>query len=171
MIEWKPALYPWDAYEVSDQGTVRNASTGHVLKPYKLNTDARYWVVWLTTGPVIEVGRGKAVPVHLLVLGAFKGPRPEGLVGLHGPKGPDDNTSENLCWGTYEQNNGSDRERDNTTCRGESHGRAKLTGDIVLTIRQRYATTNISMYKLSVEYNVTETCIRNVIKRQSWQHI
>lgn len=42
--------------------------------------------------------------VHLLVLEAFAGPRPPGMVGCHGQQGATDNSIANLRWDTPENN-------------------------------------------------------------------
>lgn len=49
-------------------------------------------------------GRETRRGVHILVLEAFVGPRPEGHWGLHRNDVPDDNRVENLYWGTPGQN-------------------------------------------------------------------
>ena len=43
--------------------------------------------------------------VHRLVLEAFVGPRPEGMVARHLNGDPGDNRLENLAWGTQSENN------------------------------------------------------------------
>lgn len=109
MIEvWKSVVGWENSYEVSDQGQVRSVDRfvpcrggvtfrrGRVLK----QRPARYLTVSLT-----EPGR-KAVTasVHLLVLEAFVGPRPHGLVGCHGPGGQHNNHVDNLRWDTHSNN-------------------------------------------------------------------
>jgi hypothetical protein len=47
---------------------------------------------------------GESVPVHILVLEAFHGPRPFGKEGCHGPGGQKDNSAENLRWDTHQEN-------------------------------------------------------------------
>ena len=49
-------------------------------------------------------------PLHHLVLEAFVGPRPEGMIGLHHDDDPNNNNVTNLRWGTY-QDNADDRKR------------------------------------------------------------
>ena len=82
-------------------------------------------------------GTIKHQAVHVLVLEAFVGPRPEGMWALHGPlryaDGTPDNRLSNLEWGTPSKNNGPDKTRDvthppfhGTVLRGEAHGSAKL---------------------------------------------
>lgn len=47
---------------------------------------------------------GKTRKVHVAVLEAFVGPRPEGMQALHNNGDPSDNTVENLRWGTASDN-------------------------------------------------------------------
>lgn len=51
-------------------------------------------------------GKEKSVFVHVLVLSAFKGPRPNGLVCCHNNGNSADNRFENLRWDTQSSNNG-----------------------------------------------------------------
>lgn len=47
---------------------------------------------------------GVPVAVHLLVLEAFHGPRPEGMEGCHGPKGQKVNNEAELRWDSRREN-------------------------------------------------------------------
>lgn len=47
---------------------------------------------------------GRSRPVHQLVLEAFVGPRPPGLLGLHKDGDKTNNAVENLYWGTHSDN-------------------------------------------------------------------
>lgn len=51
-----------------------------------------------------DEGVRRRVRVHTLVLEAFVGPRPEGMVACHGPAGLDVNTPANLRWDTPLEN-------------------------------------------------------------------
>lgn len=54
---------------------------------------------------------------------------------------------------------------------GENNHAAKLTNEIVLKIRERYATENIFMSELAKEYNIGEYAISCIVKRKTWNHI
>lgn len=90
MEKWK-IVVGFDTYTVSDLGRVRNIKTGKLLKP---RCD-RY--------PHVALNRVERT-VHILVLEAFVGPRPEGMLGLHGDDDPLNNKLVNLRWGTHEDN-------------------------------------------------------------------
>lgn len=107
---WLPVV-GWEGfYEVSDQGRVRSldrVSTrngrpyrqrGRILKPWPTPP-----MGYLSVG-LHGDGAVRRVRVHTLVLEAFVGPRPEGLVACHGPDGHRVNTPANLRWDTQPEN-------------------------------------------------------------------
>ncbi|AER47718.1 NUMOD4 motif-containing HNH endonuclease [Mycolicibacterium goodii] len=110
--QWRP-VPGWEGhYEVSNRGQVRSVDRtvrtatgalqtrrGRVLTPFVRKHG--YPVVGLY-GPN---KRRTQTDVHLLVLAAFAGLRPDGSVARHLNGDPSDNTIENLAWGTYTENN------------------------------------------------------------------
>ena len=119
-----------DRYEVSDLGRVRSVDVrlgGRVLKQEL--TD-RYPRVCLMTPEGKKITRR----VHVLVLEAFKGPRPVGQVGRHLDDNPLNCALSNLEWGTHKQN-AEDRKTNGSYQCGGSHPLAKLTDAQVLEIR------------------------------------
>lgn len=110
--EWLPVVGYEDSYEVSNRGRVRsidrwrNARHGPVLRRGKVLK--ANWV-----GPprrryaqvrLYRDGRQRGHLVHLLMLTAFIGERPEGEQGLHRDDNPAHNVIDNLYWGTPQQN-------------------------------------------------------------------
>lgn len=89
-------------YQVSSLGRVR--SVGRTL------SDGRRAGGQLLTpkedrdGYLLVKVAGEWVPVHILVLEAFRGPRPDGMEGCHGPGGQQDNRLGRLRWDTHEAN-------------------------------------------------------------------
>jgi hypothetical protein len=90
---WKPSLR-FPRYHASTLGRIRNAETGHVLKPYRMRNG--YLQVNLC---------GKTVTAHTIVLEAFSGPRPKGYQASHLNGDRADNHAENLVWETATENN------------------------------------------------------------------
>lgn len=115
---WLPVVGYEGLYEVSDLGNVRSVDRivmrgdvevrrrGKVLSPLA-NADG-YRRVTLCRG-----GGERQSKVHTLVLTAFRGDRPLGLMCCHGPGGQQDNRLENLRWDSGSANS-QDAIRDGT---------------------------------------------------------
>lgn len=104
---WLP-IVGWEGfYEVSDQGRVRSIDriiqfrsgqrryyAGQIIKPWR-SMPGNYPMVKLK-------GNGRKINrrIHVLVLEAFVGPRPEGMEGCHNNSIPSDNRQSNLRWDT-----------------------------------------------------------------------
>ena len=106
---WRPVVGHEGEYEVSDQGRIRSldrvitfsdgryrSARGRTLKPWTMKR-VGHQVVGLT-------GKRKFL-VHVLVLEAFVGPRPDGMVCCHNDGDATNNRVENLRWDTYVENN------------------------------------------------------------------
>ena len=141
---WHPVVGWEDLYLVSSLGRIksqdritstigrwgtpqRNHYKGKIIKPVKASGHYRVRLA--------RDGSAFTKMVHQLVLEAFVGPRPDGLIACHGPRGQWCNELSNLSWGTYSQNNNADRLRDGTDHRGEKGPMTKLTQSQVDAIR------------------------------------
>ena len=110
---WRAVLGYEGTYEVSDLGRVRSlpridAQGGsrrlRYFNPSRMDS-------WGHLGVKLRRdGVTKSVYVHRLVLEAFVGPRPDGMVACHWNDIPDDNRLSNLRWGS-KSDNGFDRVR------------------------------------------------------------
>lgn len=142
--EWL-GLVDYPGYEVSSLGRVRSSRTTQrtmreTPRPLKQRslTD-RYLRV--TMPRQRERRRHDSVHVHALVLLAFVGKRPEGMVCRHLDGDCTNNNITNLRWGTQKENWADTVKHGNshrTKVRGEAHSDAKLTESQVREIRQRY---------------------------------
>ena len=125
METWKAIPGYEGIYEVSDQGNVRSVDrrdfsgarrTGRAINPF--TTDRGYLQVELN-----KCGEGRKHLVHRLVLTAFVGPCPEGMVGCHFNDVGTDNRLENLRWDTPRANTydsirlGTNKETRKTHCK------------------------------------------------------
>lgn len=63
------------------------------------------------------------------------------------------------------------RRRPEALARGERHGHAKLTPDIVRAARLRYAKGDVGYRPLAREYGVATMTLKNAIRRKTWQHV
>ena len=101
--EWRPVLGWEGLYEVSDHGRVASCNRDNGRRRTVLKQRAGhggYLSVSLSS-----VGRKRMTRnVHLLVLEAYVGRRPSGLVGCHGPAGITVNAASNLRWDTPSNN-------------------------------------------------------------------
>lgn len=126
MTRWLPVLNYEGLYEVSDDGEVRR--NGRILKPAAAPTGHLH--VTLT-----QRSREKTFFVHRLVLIAFVGPPPEGMIARHYPdRDPTNNRLENLSWATR-KTNANDCIEHGTLSSGERHGMSRLTWQDVGAIR------------------------------------
>jgi hypothetical protein len=55
--------------------------------------------------------------------------------------------------------------------RGESHGQAKLSSSIVLEIRALYNDGGLSQRTLAAKYDLSQSQIGRILRRESWAHI
>lgn len=163
---WRPASGYAGFYEVSDHGRVislsRTTTSGTVLKG-AISTKG-YRTVGLS-----KYGKVKLVPVGRLVLETFVGPRPPGCQVCHGPAGKTDDSLANLRWGTPSQNQ-LDRRRDQTSNQGERSATARLTEDIVLECRRRYAAGE-TQTALAAEFGVSSGAMSSAIHGRTWAHL
>jgi hypothetical protein len=168
---WKKiAGYP--GYAVSNKGRVASfwrkgpstfvASTiQRILKP--MSSRKRYWRVDLR-----KHGCCIRHSIHLLVLTAFKGKRPRGLVARHVNGDRFDNAVRNLKWGTPKENE-ADKILHGTRRLGSKHANSKLTERAV---RQIFKHRNqFTLLQLGKRFGVGKTTIHKVLYRQTWQHV
>jgi hypothetical protein len=112
----------------------------------------------------------REVGVHVLVLEAFVGPRPEGMQACHFPdRDKTNNDVTNLRWGTPISNQG-DRVLHGTDSRGESHGASKLTAKQVLIIRKRRRMGEV-LRTIAEDFGVSIANIADIANRNTWKHI
>lgn len=162
---WKPVVGFEGLYEVSDLGRVRGLD--------RIDGQGRNWpgrilrTQYRANGYACLRLSGCSVLVHHLVLTAFCGSRPEGCEGAHQDGDQRNCRLSNLKWKTPKAN-GADRIRHGTSGKGAANACAKLTDDKVLAIR---AATGTTRRELAVQYDVTETAIDKIIRRQRWGHV
>jgi hypothetical protein len=101
--------------------------------------------------------------VHVLVLKAFMGDRPYGAVARHLNDIKTDNRLSNLAWGTASEN-AKDAKRNGKLLHGERHPFAKLTRDIVESIRASRATQT----ELAQRYGVSRRAIGMAKRGTTW---
>ena len=171
-------------YRVNMKGEVitdnwRNTGKTAILKPA---TDKKGY---LRVGLVID-GKLTTKKVHRLVAESFI-PNPENKPQVNHKNGvKSDNRVENLEWCTNKENylhaveNGlsftvddSFRSKcvNNVIKKGSEKTQSILNEKKVLEIREKYKPRIYTREKLSLEYGVTISCIKDVLSRKSWNHI
>jgi len=160
MTEWKE-IVAWPGYWISDTGQV----SSNKLKELKWSyNDKGYPYVTLSKN-----SRPKKRPIHQLVLEAFVGPRPDGMVACHNDGDVLNASVDNLRWDT-QKNNLRDRDIHGTGYKGAGHPKARLTNTLVVEIRGRH-NAGEGVAKLSRAYGVSEGCVRGVVKGRTWKHL
>lgn len=162
---WK--RYAESPYWISNMGQVKSfhkPKAPKVLRP-GISKGGGYPVVNLCD----EQGQ-KTRTVHSLVLEAFVGPRPDGMLTRHLNGDPSDNRLENLCYGTPAENS-ADAAQHGTLCQGERAGMSKLMEGQVLEIRALYSGGNFTLKELGERYGVSLSNIGYIIRRKSWSHV
>lgn len=114
---------------------------------------------------------GKAVRklVHHIVLEAFIGPRPDGMVGCHANDIGDDNRLENLRWDLPSANY-RDRDNNGRTIQGVRQHLAKLTDSKVLQIRDMAANGELAP-NIARLFAVSSQNIHDVAAGRTWKHV
>jgi len=144
-------------------GSIRSKSSGKIMKPEKPRKGARYPRVTLC-----DKGKRTRTRVHVLVLLAFAGPRPEGFHARHLNDDPEDNRIENLRWGTASENV-EDTRRNGIMIVGQDSPRAKLTEEEVREIL--FMKGVLGQRKLAKKYGVAKSSIRAIHQRKHWKHV
>lgn len=182
---WLPIKGFEGSYEVSSLARVRSLDRivmsrnrwGPITKHLKGKIlaqhadDYGYLVVTLRR----EGKKPRPYRVHRLVGEAFLGPRPAGMDTRHGPAGQHANSVTDICYGTRAENE-QDKIRDGAFNHGggiligERHGRAKLTDELVIKMRQR-RTAGETQAALALAYGVTQANVSRIIRRETWTHV
>ncbi len=166
--EWRPV--PWKEfgrYQVSSLGNVTSSGrfTLKFLKP--IVTQYGYCRATLYSS---KTKKPKSVFIHRLVLEAFVGPKPKGLICCHKNGVRADNKLSNLRYGTYKEN-AQDAMSHGTFVHGQKSGVSKLTEADVFYIldnykRESYVKSNAR--ELAKKFGVTRITIVNIASGRQW---
>ncbi len=177
--KWLPVHGFEDCYEVSSYGRVRSLGRkifvsrsrhgggywrtlrGRVLKPSIGSSGYQQLTLW-------RDAEGTQCAVHVLVLEAFVGSRPDGYYGCHVDGFPSNNRLSNLYWGTPAEN-ASDKRTHGTHRQGSAISWAKLSEKDVERIRSLKGATLQSA--LASEYGVRQGHISRIMNGREWRHV
>lgn len=112
--------------------------------------------------------RIKGYRVHRLVLMAFVGPCPKGMVARHYPDhDPANNRLENLSWATQKKNL-ADRVERGTMMNGEKNHQSKMTAKSVRAMRNEWSDERPTVSHLSRKYGIARKTVRLIVHRLAW---
>lgn len=153
--------YEWK-YWVSNTGLIKNKD-----RVLKLDFSNRYARV-----DMYENNKRIKVCVHKTVMQEFFGKCPEGLQINHKNGDRKDNSINNLEYVTPSENiKHSFALGMSKGPRSEKCWKVKLNKDLVIEIREKYATGKYLQKELAVIYGVTAGAIGPIIRKQNWKNI
>ncbi len=160
-------------YAVSDDGQVMSC---------KLTSSQRFSPQWKLrktnhTGSKREYinvtltmqGSQYSFGVHSLVLRAFVSARPTGMEARHLDGNPHNNNLNNLQWGTPKENR-EDMHIHKTDSVGTRNSQAKITEEVVKTIRQRRK-EGVKIITLSEDYQISYSHTKRILRKINWKHL
>jgi hypothetical protein len=178
---WRPVVGYEGLYEVSSLGRVRSLDRrnprvvkgtncfvlrrGKILSGSHGGRDLPYHAVVLCRD-----GLKRTVYAHILVAQAFIGPRPTGMMVLHGVNGIEDNSAANLRYGTARENM-EDRKRDGTYLKGSDVPGSKLTDSLVVECRKRFRDGGITLTDLACEFGLSRPALSAAVRGRTWKHV
>lgn len=155
-------------YQVSDQGRVRSLDHRVRVVCKGVETTRLSPGKLLKPGPSgdcghlsVAIGKGNSVLVHILVMMAFVGPRPDGADVAHGDGDPTNNRLSNLRYATRTSNN-----QDMVY-----HGRRRLSVEQVRRVRTVAHSYHGAGRDLAAEMGVSQATISAVYVRRSYGHV
>lgn len=173
---WKDVVGYEGLYEVSNMGKVRSISRKVVDKNGKritfneklktLHTDD----IGRVSTQLWKNNKMKNKRVHILVLEAFDGPRPEGMEGCHNDGNPSNNKHNNLRWDTP-INNAADKKIHGTYHFGETVNGSKLTESDVRAIKEILDTQEWRQHEIANWFGVDQAIISRIHTGKIWGHI
>lgn len=158
--EWVKIIHHSN-YSVSNFGQVRNDRTGHILKAC-FNTDGYLQ---------LNLGKNKAVRVHVIVKESFHGPRPEGYE-IHHIDGDRSNPELwNLQFVTRSEHLKISYKEGNkkpVNHKGERNPAAKITRKDAIKIRKKYKSGKYTHKQLAKLYGLSRGHVSGIISGVKW---
>lgn len=114
--------------------------------------------------------RGRTLLAHRVAWELANGPIPDGLCVCHRCDNPACVNVDHLFLGT-QADNMADMVSKGRNCKGENHGAARLTEDIVLSIRRRHLSGEATVRELAAECGVHQHHIRDIVNGECWKHL
>ena len=162
-----------DAYEISNHGRLRsktrvraNSANGtRVIQGQSISPHRRK-DGYLTVRIALH-GVKTSTYIHKLVALTFHGQPKTGQEVLHKNGVKTDNRAENIHWGTRTENI-ADNKRHGIAPTGTKHGRAKLTEEAVLAIRNDPRSCHA---EVAADFDISRSTVRLIRERKLWRHL
>ncbi|MFA4826576.1 MAG: NUMOD4 domain-containing protein [Methanoregula sp.] len=154
MSEWR-MVPSWPNYEANEDGSVRQISSGRILKTYE---SEGYLIVKVT-----RPGLSRTIRVQYLVAEAFLGPKPPGHNLHHKDELKFNNVKTNLEY-LPEPNHRSIHQS------GMNNNSAKLTEDEVIAIRH-LCSAGKSLNYVARMFGVGKSTVKDIIKGNTWVNV
>jgi len=167
IIEWR-SIPGFDDYLVSDKGKIFSLNTKGARFLKQTTTPAGYLVVGLSL-KYKNFYKKKILKVHRLVMLAFNGQSRLTVNHKNGIK--TDNRLENLEYCTMSENNKHAYLTGLKDNRGANHGRAKLSNNDIILIRDIYRQGIYFQRNLADIFNVSQGLIGLIVRKKNWTHI
>jgi hypothetical protein len=159
----------YSLYEASNMGNIKtfnwkNTKKEAVLKP-ALDKNG-----YLRTVLIRDDGKYTTVKVHRIIASAFLGEINK-LEVNHKDGKKNNNTLENIELVTHKENIKHSFANNLQSNKGEKNPISKLNDLKVLEIRSKFKKHVYTRQMLAKEYNVTISCIKDVLIKRSWAHL
>lgn len=153
-------------YRAGDDGSVWSITSGiwRRLKPYKTGKRRNRLKVVLHRD-----GEKRHWFLHQVVLLAFVGPCPPGLMACHMDDNPQNNNLSNLAYKTH-RDNMIDALRNGKIPRGELRWNARLKKEQISAIFE-LRRVGWTQERIAICFGVAPTTIRKVLTGESWRHV
>jgi len=153
------------SYLVSNCGEIFSTKWGRLRKLRPCTCQRGY----LRVGVCGDDGKRRVISVHLLVLYALVGEKPnDTMMGLHIDDNKLNNHVDNLKWGTF-QDNMDDRVRNGKQKQGVRVWTAKLTPEEVREIRDLHRV--MGYRRIAKLYGIKSNTVMYCVKRISWKGV
>ena len=120
--------------------------------------------------PARRSGGGHSIRAHRFSYELTYGEIDDSMCVLHRCDNPPCCNPAHLFLGTH-ADNASDKVSKGRACRGETHGRRRLSAETVLEIRALYAAGGICHREISERFTVSQGQVSNILSRKSWAHL
>lgn len=160
-------------YAAGSDGSIWSCSPGcggrwagkwRMLKPIRYGKHP-----YLTVG-LYHDRKQHLLQVHRVVLSAFRGPCPLGMVGCHNNGDTTDNRIDNLRWDT-QRSNINDKRAHGTALLGQKHHQAKLTDKQARMIRDDVRAGRATRAEMARRFNLSQACVGYLVNGRTWRHL